>query len=175
MTFCPHSLLQPITVDRIHIAICNGQGSPKIFLFIFVKIKDGMKLLGFLGSQFARYLIIPPLTLFLGWLLRSLAFGIRRSHFEDNSSKRPLLGINLSVSSFMLVLIDVSIYLSNNTIIPTTYGVKILFSIMSSLIIMFGIVFILRSDSIYLSESKKYIATVLGIASIVISYFIMKI
>ena len=127
-----------------------------------------MGIVSFLGTQEARYLFVPILTVFLNWFIRLLVFKAKPAY---EYSGKPLMGLDFSVSSFLLVLIDVSIYLSNHSVIPTTYGIKILFSIIISLLCVFAIVLVLRWDTHF---QGRIITFFIGFVSIVISYFIMR-
>ena len=134
-----------------------------------------MLLLNFLGSQIARYFFVPFITVFLNWFIRILCFpNMIYGYYEW---EKPLIGIDLSVSSFLLVLLDISIYLSNNNSIPQDYGANILYASILSLLAIFSIILILKGhhNKDKGTFTRRVITVVIGICSIILSYTFMKI
>lgn len=133
-----------------------------------------MLILNILGTQIARYFLVPFVTVFLNWCLRLIC--TNRSIIYYYNCDEPLISIDLAVSSILLVVLDSSFYLSTHDRIASDYAANILWALITSLVILFTIVLILKKGC-HGREHKhrRFIAAILGIISIIISYLFMKV
>ncbi len=141
-------------------------------LFLQKRTKH-MIIFNFVGSQIARYFFVPFITIFLNWFIRRLC--ITNRYIDSYDCSQPLIGIDLSVSSFLLVILDVSIHLSSNKNISPEYAASIMYASVCSLIMIFAIILILRGHMSREGIRRRRLATVIiGIVSIALSYLFMK-